>query len=1167
MTNIKIIPNNVKITTNLKPYTRAPNIELVTPVSTQKALNFSTTRITAETQAPYSPQTIKQIISSTTSSVISTTLTPIPTTIELTNAPTISVPITTTLKTTPKLETTTEILTTSIPSTSTVQTTTEVKFVTPITMTPSYETTEGKPSENISTVEAELSSTLTEEDLKATTTFYRRPNRKSTTVKNIPPIPETTTKEILETTTEKILETVTEEVLETTTEKVLEVTTEKLEETTTSEQLPETTTTEQLAETTTTEKLVETTTTERLVETTTTEKPTEATTYKITELETTIELTTEPTIEATTSYISSKINPCPNGIPYASTNNSTFSTCSYLLPENGGCPDEYFCHTGATFSTTTCCPLPTPDTNICDLPRTSGDGENFLSRWYYDKLSHSCKRFIFKGLRGNGNNFMSQYDCRISCVLPHTPKPIERVNPCSFKEPAINGNDSSSYIKCSSPSDLKCPVNYYCQIGSTQETSVCCPRLEEEKCDQPLLYGEGDNVLERYFYNKNNDKCEKFIFNGLKSNENNFLSLSECERICKPWKSPCPGSESTKPPRKNCDLCTSDEWCHIGDTPKNTVCCPNPVEDVCSQSMEVGNGNGNVTRWYSDLSGPSCGKKCKPFYYSGSGGTQNNFLTQEECEATCHKECPNPCSSGDLLLNVTGNSRQCNQASPCPSGYWCHVGDKQETTVCCSTVPNACELPLNVGIGESRLKRFYYDSLLKACIPFNYKGMGGNQNMYLTEEDCKVICPVYENPCAIDSPLLTSSKKPKICSPTSRCPSTHFCHIGPDSSDNYCCRKNGNPCEQELQEGLGNYSLSRFYYDIMTKTCKPFIYLGSKGNANNFLTKKDCEIVCPVTLNPCNIGSPLTDPNGDSVICGGDGTCPSDYYCHIGAAPDTTNCCPIVQGNVCKMALLHGEGNDKLNRWYYNSTSQQCVQFVYNGLQGNPNNFLTLEDCTKSCQSSNPCLNGQPLLSSSNKRITCSSYNGIDTCPSSHFCHLGGTSSDTVCCPRMTQDPCEQPLNEGEGGRMLNRWYFDTGLNKCLPFIYAGVMGNENNFPTKDQCDIACPEYKYYCPHGLPILSSDNGNVPLTCSVDKACPDGSICHMSIEFNTAICCEDPLYFCNEGRDHGPCDGNEIRYGYNPETDTCVEYEYGGCGGSLNNFVSLQRCTEVCCKDTQ
>lgn len=62
------------------------------------------------------------------------------------------------------------------------------------------------------------------------------------------------------------------------------------------------------------------------------------------------------------------------------------------------------------------------------------------------------------------------------------------------------------------------------------------------------------------------------------------------------------------------------------------------------------------------------------------------------------------------------------------------------------------------------------------------------QNMFLTQDDCQTVCPTYENPCGSGKPLLVGNV-PKVCSPAQRCPSTHFCHLGVDGSQNYCCPK------------------------------------------------------------------------------------------------------------------------------------------------------------------------------------------------------------------------------------------------------------------------------------------------------------------------------------------------------------------------------------------
>ncbi|CAK9825079.1 unnamed protein product [Anthophora retusa] len=45
-------------------------------------------------------------------------------------------------------------------------------------------------------------------------------------------------------------------------------------------------------------------------------------------------------------------------------------------------------------------------------------------------------------------------------------------------------------------------------------------------------------------------------------------------------------------------------------------------------------------------------------------------------------------------------------------------------------------------------------------------------------------------------------------------------------------------------------------------------------------------------------------------------------------------------------------------------------------------------------------------------------------------------------------------------------------------------------------------------------------------------------------------------------HGPCRARMLRYGYNPDTNKCEEFMYGGCWGNENNFLSLDKCQEIC-----
>ncbi|XP_029048971.1 kunitz-type serine protease inhibitor Bt-KTI-like [Osmia bicornis bicornis] len=46
------------------------------------------------------------------------------------------------------------------------------------------------------------------------------------------------------------------------------------------------------------------------------------------------------------------------------------------------------------------------------------------------------------------------------------------------------------------------------------------------------------------------------------------------------------------------------------------------------------------------------------------------------------------------------------------------------------------------------------------------------------------------------------------------------------------------------------------------------------------------------------------------------------------------------------------------------------------------------------------------------------------------------------------------------------------------------------------------------------------------------------------------------------ERGPCRALMKRYGYNPETNRCEEFFFGGCQGNANNFMNLDMCKESC-----
>lgn len=53
---------------------------------------------------------------------------------------------------------------------------------------------------------------------------------------------------------------------------------------------------------------------------------------------------------------------------------------------------------------------------------------------------------------------------------------------------------------------------------------------------------------------------------------------------------------------------------------------------------------------------------------------------------------------------------------------------------------------------------------------------------------------------------------------------------------------------------------------------------------------------------------------------------------------------------------------------------------------------------------------------------------------------------------------CDMPKVPGYGNERLIHAYYDTSSKTCLPLMYSGRGGNENNFESIDQCEKECTQ-------------------------------------------------------------------------------------------------------------
>uniref|UniRef100_A0A914I5B0 Kunitz/Bovine pancreatic trypsin inhibitor domain protein n=1 Tax=Globodera rostochiensis TaxID=31243 RepID=A0A914I5B0_GLORO len=422
------------------------------------------------------------------------------------------------------------------------------------------------------------------------------------------------------------------------------------------------------------------------------------------------------------------------------------------------------------------------------------------------------------------------------------------------------------------------------------------------------------------------------------------------------------------------------------------------------------------------------------------------------------------------------------------------------------------------------------------------------------EADRIIQQPQFQAPddiCTGGTPL-TKLGAPVACNPSiSSCPDGFLCTLHQRTGTSYCCQT----AVDLLQESTLCSGNQVTYFEPLTGLPQTCALSAPSGCPTGF----GCNLVggsftrcCGRDFGcPANSAGYLHPTTGSHVQCNSADplSCPSGFLCTQSSMFNTGICCsdtsnapidicggeaPLVQPNPC-------------------SASDPCPM-GYGCRQG------------RCCPSKGVCPAGSPLGS----MTQCSNERG-NPCPNNFQCVTN--NGHQYCCPSPGH-VCGLPKDPGipcqaRGVPAVSRFFFDGSTGTCRSFQFSQCGGNANNFDSLEQCEGFC--FETQCPQGGTGLRA--GPALATCvpgdalsNAHDSCPSHYACTQPRFGSNFVCCSNPDEVCREPVSAGSaCFSGFLtinRWSYNPDKTQCEAFQYYGCGGTGNNFLSKNDCENIC-----
>eukprot|EP00117_Sycon_ciliatum_P011198 scpid5118/ scgid12783/ Fibropellin-1; Epidermal growth factor-related protein 1; Fibropellin-I; SpEGF I; UEGF-1 len=366
-------------------------------------------------------------------------------------------------------------------------------------------------------------------------------------------------------------------------------------------------------------------------------------------------------------------------------------------------------------------------------------------------------------------------------------------------------------------------------------------------------------------------------------------------------------------------------------------------------------------------------------------------------------------------------------------------------------------------------------------------------------------------------------------------------------------------CSLPPTRGPCRGSYRRFYYDVSSRRCMPFNYGGCKGNANQYSSERSCAWACERFIDPDVVRPPLQGLATSRTFCASRclsgcscaGTTIENCTAQFSSIPENIPAC-VTKLDLSGVGLRHIAGA-KLARL----TNLEVLDLSNNQLRTLPlTTFLGLRNLNSLSLARNrllqlPARVFQPMTSlqdldiSFNRLIyiACDSFSGLQ--------HLEMLN--------LRNNELRWLLPHTFRGLDYDRVTVDASNNQLQSFDSTPLHDNAgftlklDENPLQCNCDLA-PTVSFFREHPDQLLAAGN----TICHV-PAPHDGE---QILQVDPVTLCISRPAICNLAAEAGPCRGSIPRYHYDPVSQSCKEFSYGGCRGNGNNFPHKETCELLC-----